>query len=231
MPYCCAMRTSPVSATAGNTSATLSRAAPTACGKPRNTPSNIVPPSFLVFYAGRRRRDSHSTRGRPRRRSVLHDRRLENLEEERQADRQAGAGGESDRRLLVVPPSEQLERHDAQSTGEMGSKQDDQPGLGEPYPRALGPAQEGLEAGLALDRPRQRPKMSRKEESEQQPGNPVDEEGPIGRMVARPPVHCRTHVSRTHVKSAPAPRHGVVSRRIVRRPMPPWSAAAAAKTR
>src|SRR5438067_11944277 len=122
MPYCCAMRTSPISAAAGNAAAALSRAATANSSTPRHIRSTIVPPASLRFF----------TPVAAIATAIL----LENLKEEGQRDGQAGAGGKSDRRLLALAPGQQLERHDAQAAGEMGGEQEDQSRPGEPDPRA-----------------------------------------------------------------------------------------------
>src|SRR5882757_4768052 len=102
MPYCCAMRTSPVSAAAGIASPAITRAAPARCGKPRPRRSNIVPPSFLVFSTPVAAGATAILYEAFRAGVVFCGRYLENLEKEGEANRQAGAGREGDRRLLAV---------------------------------------------------------------------------------------------------------------------------------
>src|SRR5258708_7828269 len=252
MPYCCARRTSPDSAAAGRASPAITRAEPTRQVRPRNLPHHIVVlPPTCALYAGPGSPDGHATPDAGHSRSELANR-LEYLEEEDEADRQAGTDGECEYRLLAVAPGEQLERHDAQPAREMRCKEDDQRRLCYPHPGVVRPAQESLERRLALDHPRQCPEMCGQEKCEEQPGAAGNEKGPIGGMIARPPIDRLPSERTVHAKRAPAarqpakatrtmkaptaasrlaPRHVVVSRMVERNPIPPSMAAAGAERR
>src|SRR5579883_534960 len=170
----------------------------------------------------------------------------EDIEQIAEPEREARPGRERDRGLLAIAPGEEFEGENAQTTREMRGEQDHENRLGEADQRIFRPAQEAFEPRLALDRARERPEMRRQEESQQNSGDAMDERRPPGRVIARPPidpVHAKSAAAARHpasvastMKAAVArsrlrSRQAVASRMTVRSPIPPWSAAAAAKTR
>src|SRR6266404_6300648 len=127
----------------------------------------------------------------------------------------------------------------------MGGEENDEGRLGEPHQRVFRPAEEGVETRLAFDSARQRPEMRGKKKRQQQPRDAMGEERPVSGVIARTPVGRLYHaksadaarqpatlkamITAATVMSSVAPRQLVVSRIIVRNPIPPWSAAASAK--
>src|SRR6266404_2340066 len=124
----------------------------------------------------------------------------------------------------------------------MGGEENDEGRLGEPHQRVFRPAEEGVETRLAFDSARQRPEMRGKKKRQQQPRDAMGEERPVSGVIARTPVGRLDHaksadaarqpatMTAATVMSSVAPRQIVVSRIIVRNPIPPWSAAASAKS-
>ena len=65
-----------------------------------------------------------------------------------------------------------------------GSKKDDEGEFGELEERLLGPAQKTIELGGSLQCETEGQKVERQEDCQPEPGQPVDDEGEVGRMTA-----------------------------------------------
>src|SRR5207248_2089972 len=122
-----------------------------------------------------------------------------------------------------------------------GEERDDRP-LREHDPGLLGPAQELLQRGLALERRAEREEVRRKEEREPDSREPMDEERPVGGLVAirlhgsttaataRSPITVSARpISIIATCAAPlrGPSHSAAT---VRSPIAPWIAAASTNT-
>src|SRR5688572_15752262 len=84
-------------------------------------------------------------------------------EGEREPGEERECGGERRKRLLPVPPRQQLEREQPQPPGEMGRKEDNEDPLAGDDKRLLGPAQLGVEGRLALQGAAEHPEVGRQE--------------------------------------------------------------------
>src|SRR6185312_12859645 len=139
--------------------------------------------------------------------------------------------GERGERLLPFAPRHELEREEPHAAGETRGEEHHEDPLPRDHPGPLGPAQESVQARLALQR-----------HAEREEREPVHEERPIRRVIA-----CRTHHADTASTArspsarstrpmsettafALAPRQPSHSAAMLRSPIAPWIEAARTKS-